>query len=329
MYSFADFYRGKRILITGGLGFIGSNLSIRLCQFGSKVHILNKKPTNPSQAAFNIEPVKNQVIVTYSDTNDFQTLDECVQEKDIIFHLAGRGSHVDSILDPIGDASANALSALYLLKSIIKKEKKPKIIYSGTRGQYGNAKTLPVNEDHPKQPVDINGINKQAAEDYLLLYSRIGAIRACSLRMGNIYGPRMQMQNPNQGFISWFIRLAIDNKCLNVFGSGSQRRDFTYIDDLIDALLLCGMSDSTDSEAYNVGGDVYSVLEVAKLIVEVAGSGSVSITPYAEGHKKVEVGDFVPDVSKINKLGWKPKTPFKEGLKMTIDYYRKYKEFYW
>ncbi|OIO20670.1 NAD-dependent epimerase [Candidatus Micrarchaeota archaeon CG11_big_fil_rev_8_21_14_0_20_47_5] len=322
-------YNGKKVLVTGGLGFIGSNLCIRLASLGASVRILNKNPRRLEGSTFNISPAEAKTEIIFGDMCDSGMIGKAVRGIDVIFHLAGRASHVDSMTDPVGDANANAESALYLIEGARKNSPSAKIVYTGTRGQYGNAKALPVKEEHPKNPVDINGINKQAAEDYFLFYSHSNSLSACCLRLGNIYGPRMQMKNKNQGFISWFIRQAIDDETINVFGDGLQRRDFVYVDDVVDAMLLCGMKWETNSQAYNLGGDAYSVLDTAKLVVKSAGSGSVKTTPYTEGHKKVEVGDFVPDCSKLHALGWKPRVSFEDGLKRTIAYYRENKLNYW
>lgn len=325
--TFLEYYRGKRVLVTGGTGFIGSSLCHALVAAGADVAIIS---SHASKSSFNLHGIADRLEIFAGDLCEPHLARKAVAGCELVFHTAGRASHIGSMEDPLSDAHSNVMSALCLLQAI-KKAPKPltKIVYTGTRAQYGPSKSLPVREDHPKNPVAANGINKQAAEDFFLLYSSAGGPRACCLRLGNIYGPRMQMRNPKQSFISLFVRRAIEGGEITVFGQGAQKRDFTYIDDLVCALLLVGSTERTDSEVYNVGGFPGTVLDVARLAVGFAGSGRVASAPYDAAYRSVEMGDFAPDCSKIRALGWEARVGLQEGLKETVEYYKKNRGHYW
>lgn len=329
--QFREFFAGKKVLIAGGLGFIGSNLSIKLVGLGSDVTIIDSLDPNCGGNEFNIEPVKNKVNLLKGDLRNTSAIIPHVSNKEIIFNLTGHLSHKRSMEDPLLDFSLNAASSLSLLQACKQANAKTRIIHAGTRGQYGKIEYNPVDEKHPNNFTDINGISKQAAENFHFLYSKLyPQIQAVSLRLTNCYGPRHQMLDPSQGFIGWFIRKALDNDTIEIWG-GDQTRDFNFVDDLVEALLLVAMKDNCNGEIFNMGsGKDISLKELSQQIVEISGSGKLKVIPMPEEHKKIEIGDYKADISKIFSFtGWKPKTELKEGLKKTIDYYKKNKEKYW
>ncbi len=325
-----NFYSNKKILITGGLGFIGSNLAIRLVEYGAKVLIIDSLIPGYGGNLFNIEPIKDKVIIDHADIRDSKKIDKLVEDQEIIFNLAGTLSHVDSMTDPMTDLEINCRAQLSLLESVRIYNPSAKIIFAGTRNQYGKAKYLPVTENHPQEPTDINGINNIAAEKYHLMYTSVYGIKTVSLRMTNTYGPRHQMRHPRQGVLNWFIRKVIDGETVELYGDGNQIRDVNYIDDVIDALIVVARSEKGWGEAYNLGDTPVTLTNFVKKVVQIFGKGKIVIKPMPNDRKKIEIGDYKADWSKINKTyGWKPGVSLIEGIKSTITYYRKYKKYYW
>lgn len=325
-----NYYQNKKILITGGLGFIGSNLAIRLVSLGAKVDIVDALIPTYGGNLFNIESVKDLVKWVKGDIRDKKLVDGLVEDKEIIFNLAGTLSHIDSMSSPMTDLEINCRAQLSILESVRKLNPKVKIIFAGTRNQYGKAKYLPVTEDHPQEPTDINGINNIAAEKYHLMYTKVYGIKTVSLRMTNTFGPRHQMKHEKQGVLNWFIRQILDGEEVKLFGDGKQIRDINYIDDVVDALLLVAKSEAGWGQAYNLGGTPISLLDFVKKTIKIVGSGSFKIVPYPKQRKAIEVGDYIASFEKIKKTyGWKPKTSLDVGIKKTIEYYKKYKKYYW
>jgi UDP-glucose 4-epimerase len=324
-------FQGKKILITGGLGFIGSNLAIRLAKYGVNVTIVDSLIPDYGGNLFNIEEIKDKVHVNIADVRDRSSMNYLVRGKDYIFNLAGQVSHIDSMVDPFTDLEINCVSQLSILEACRNFNKDVKIVYAGTRQQYGKPNYLPVDEKHLVQPMDVNGINKMAGEWYHILYCRVYGIRTTSLRMTNTYGPRLLMKHNRQGFAGWFIRQVIDGERIKIFGDGSQVRDFTYVDDVVEAILLAATSDKADGDFFNLGSlEHISLLEFVKLLIELNGSGSYEIVPFPEDKKKIDIGSFYSDYSKIkNTLGWEPTIDLREGLSRTLEYYKKYKSYYW
>lgn len=325
-----DFYRNKEILITGGLGFIGSNLAIRLVEKGADVVIVDALISSYGGNLFNIEPIKERVAWVKGDIRNKKIIERLVQEKDIIFNLAGTLSHIDSMTDPMTDLEINCRAQLSLLESVRKFNPAAKIIFAGTRNQYGKAKYLPVDEDHPLEPTDINGINNIAAEKYHLMYTAVYGIKTVSLRMTNTFGPRHQMKHPRQGVLNWFIRQILDGERMVLYGGGRQIRDVNYVDDVVSALLLVAQSKTGWGQAYNLGGTPVSLVDFVKKVIKVVGRGKYTIQPFPKDREKIEIGDYVASFKKIKKAyGWKPKVSFEEGIKKTVEYYKKYKKYYW
>lgn len=331
MDEMKKFYKGKNILITGGLGFIGSTLAHKLVGLGVKVAIVDSLLPDYGGNRFNINDIKDRVSVNTADVRDETSMFDLVKGQDTIFNLAGTLSHIDSMRDPYTDLEINCRSQLTMLEACRKNNPNVKIVFSGTRGQYGRAEYLPVDEKHPMKPADVNGINNMAGEWYHILYNNVYGIRATSLRLTNVYGPRHQMKHSKQGFLNWFIRLVMEDKEISIYGDGVQKRDFNYVDDVVEALLLAAATEKTNGEVYNIGsGTPISVLDCLKSIIKIVKKGSYKPVKYPEDKKKVEIGDYYADYSKFAMAtGWSPKTDFKEGLEKTVRYYEKYRRHYW
>jgi len=326
-----EFYEGKNVLITGGLGFIGSTLAYRLVEYQANVLIVDSLIPEYGGNLLNIKGIEDKVKVNIADVRDNYGMSYLVKGQDIIFNLAGTLSHIDSMKDPFTDLQINCVSQLSILEACRKNNLNVKILFAGTRGQYGKAIYLPVDEKHPMNPIDVNGINNIAGEWYHILYYNAYGIKACSLRLTNTYGPRHQMKHSKQGFLNWFIRLAMDNQDITIYEPGTQKRDFNYVDDVVEAMLLAIAADKSNGEVFNLGsGEPISVNDIAQKVVEIVGSGRIKLIPYPEEKKKIEIGDYYASFTKINQtLGWNPKTPLEEGLRKAVDYYKKYKNFYW
>jgi UDP-glucose 4-epimerase len=242
----------------------------------------------------------------------------------VIFNLAGQVSHIDSMRDPETDLEINCRAQLTLLEACRRHNPGTKVVYAGTRQVYGKPVTLPVDEDHLVRPTDINGINKAAGEYYHLVYDSVFGVRACSLRLTNVYGPRQLMKHNRQGFIGWFIRLAVEGKEIQVYGDGSQLRDFVFVDDVVDAFLRAGASDAVNGDVFNVGGtEPISHRELVQLLIETAGSGSVRFVEWPEEKKAIDIGSFYSDSTKFQRtVGWHAQVSLREGFRRTIEYYR-------
>lgn len=326
----SNFYKDKNVLVTGGLGFIGSTLSIRLVELGANVTIVDSLIPEYGGNLFNIEPVKDKVKINISDVRDRYSTDHLVKNQEIMFNLAGTLSHVDSMSDPFTDLEINCVSQLSLLEACRKNNPTIKIVYTGTRNQYGKAQYLPVDERHPLEPTDVNGINCNAGEYYHLLYNNVYGIKSCSLRLSNTYGSRHQMKHPRQGVLNWFIRQIIDGQKIELYGTGSQIRDIHHVDDVVSALLLTGASDKVWGEVYNIGGTPMSLVDFVSKAIEIYGKGNYKVIPFPDDRKSIEIGDYIADFFKIYRaLGWEPKVSIDEGLKSTFEYYKKNKKFYW
>ena len=318
------------MLITGGLGFIGSTLAIRLAGAGVKVTIVDALIPEYGGNLFNIEEVKNKVRVEIADIRDSRKIDKLVAGQDIIFNLAGTLSHVDSMTDPMTDLEINCRAQLALLESVRKYNPQTRIVFAGTRNQYGKARYLPVDENHPQEPTDINGINSIAAEKYHLMYTHIYGIKTASLRMTNTYGSRHQMKHPRQGVLNWFIRQIMDGEKVKLYGTGRQIRDVNYIDDVVEALLLVAKSEKGWGEAYNLGGIPITLLEFVKKIIQISGHGEAELVQFPKSRETIEIGDYIASYKKITQTyGWKPKVSLEEGISRTIEYYKKYRKHYW
>ncbi|MCX5692613.1 MAG: GDP-mannose 4,6-dehydratase [Candidatus Omnitrophica bacterium] len=329
--DYANLYRNKKVIITGGLGFIGSNLARRLAGLGADITLVDSLIPSYGGNLYNIKDIESKVTVNIADVRDAFSMNYLIRGKDYLFNLAGTLSHIDSMEDPYTDLEINCRSQLSILEACRNNNSDIKIVFAGTRGQYGKVDYLPVNEKHLMHPSDINGINNIAGEMYHMLYNDIYSIRAVSLRLTNTYGPRHQMRHPRQGFLNWFIRLAIDDQTIEIYGDGKQLRDFNYADDVVEAILLAGANDKANGEVFNLGsGNPISVVDTAEKIIQLTGKGRYKFVLFPDDKKKIEVGDYYADYSKIKVLlGWEPKVNMKEGLMKTIDFYIKNKKYYW
>jgi UDP-glucose 4-epimerase len=323
--------KNKKILITGGMGFVGSNLSIRLAELGADVLIVDNMLPRQGGNLFNIEPVKDKVKVNVSDIRNPTSMNHLVKGMDYIYHIAGQVNHVDSVKDPLNDLSINVEGTLVLMEALRLNNPGAKVIFTGTRGEYGSSLTLPVSENHAINPIGIYAITNFAAERIVLTYHNLHHIKSLCLRITNTFGPRHQMAHDEYGVFNWFIRKAMDNEVIPLFGDGRILRDYLYIDDLIDSLISVALSDNAYGEVYNVGtGIPLSFLELANKIIEITGSGKVEYTEFTTERKALEPGDYYADITKIrNAIGWVPKISLDDGIKRTIEYYSKYKKYYW
>ena len=322
---------GKRVLITGGLGFIGSNLAMRLVSLGADVTLVDNMMPRQGGSLFNVSEIAHRVHINFSDVRNELSMNYLVKDQDYIFHLAGQVNHVESVRNPIQDLDINCRGTLVLLESCRKFNRGARIIFAGTRGEYGKSVKLPVAEDHPTNPKGIYAVTNLTAEKMVLVYRDIHGIEGTCLRITNTYGQRHQMRHDEFGVVNWFIRTAINGEMIPVFGDGKIVRDFLYVDDLVECLLRVASSNVAYGEVFNVGTGVpTSFIDLAKLIVEVAKTGSHGFTEFTQERKEVEPGDYYTDISKIKGMvGWEPQVGLRKGLERTIEFYRKYKSYYW
>jgi UDP-glucose 4-epimerase len=322
--AYREFYRDRPVLITGGLGFIGSNLARQLVALGARVLIVDSLIPDYGGNLFNISGIEDRVRVNIVDIRQQSTMNDLVCGHDVIFNLAGQVSHIDSMQDPSTDLDINCRGQLCVLEACRRNNTSVKVVFAGTRQIYGRADTLPVTEDHLVRPTDVNGINKAAGEYYHLVYNNVFGIRACSLRLTNVYGPRQLIKHSRQGFAGWFIRLALENREIQIFGDGTQLRDFVYVDDAVDAFLRAGADDVSNGEVFNVGGrEPITHGDLVELMIRLAGSGRFRCVAWPPDKKAIDIGDFYADSSKIRStLGWQPVTPLAEGLRRTFEFYR-------
>jgi UDP-glucose 4-epimerase len=324
--AYKDFYRGRRVMLTGGLGFIGSNLARQLVALGADVLLVDSLIPEYGGNLFNIAGIESQLRVNIADIRQRTTMNYLVQDREVIFNLAGQVSHIDSMLDPYTDLEINCRSQLTLLEACRRNNPGAKVVFAGTRQVYGKADRLPVDETHLVRPTDINGINKVAGEYYHLVYNNVFGVRACSLRLTNIYGPRQLVKHNRQGFIGWFVRLIVEDKEIQIFGDGQQLRDFVFVEDAADAFLRAGATDAVNGQAFNVGGDEpISHVDLVKLMIETAGTGAYRLVEWPPEKKMIDIGSFYTDSTRFQQTtGWTPATPLRDGLARTIAYYREH-----
>lgn len=325
------YFRGAKALITGGLGFIGSNLAITMARHGARVTVADAMIPGYGGNLFNIEPARDRVTVNYCDIRDNYVMNHLIQEFDYVFHLAGQVDHVLSQTNPFPDIDMNIKGTAIVLEACKHHNPRARVIYCGTRGEYGKVTKLPVNEEAPTNPRGIYEISNLTAEMITQVYHRIHGIRSVMLRLTNTYGPRSQMKHPRYSVANWFVRLAIDDGTIQVFGDGQIKRDFLYIEDCVRAILMCAATEEAYGQVLNVGRDVPATfLELAEAVVRLAGSGRWEFAPFTPERAAQEPGDFYSDISKIRRItGWEPHTPLEDGLRETIEYYRLNKRHYW
>jgi UDP-glucose 4-epimerase len=324
-------FAGKNVLVTGGLGFIGSNLAARLVAGGAQVTLLDSLVPEYGGNLFNIAGVESQVRVNIADVRDEHSLRVLVRGQEYLFNLAGQTSHLDSMRDPYTDLDINCRSQLSILEACRHHNPAIKVVFASTRQLYGRPLYLPVDERHPLRPVDVNGINKMAGEWYHTVYNNVYGVRTCSLRLTNTYGPRMRVKDARQTFLGIWIRRLVEGRPFQVYGDGEQIRDFNFVDDVVDALLLAAESEHSSGQSFNLGApDPISLVELANLAVEIAGGGDFEIVSFPPEAKRIDIGDYFADYGRIyTTLGWQPKTPLAAGLAQTLEFYREHAAHYW
>ncbi len=316
-------FAGRRVLITGGLGFIGSNLARCLAGLAAEVTVVDSLVPEYGGNLFNLDGLPTPVRVNISDVRDAHSLAVLVQNQDFLFNLAGQTSHLDSMLDPFTDMEINCRAQLSILEVCRHHNPAIRLVFASTRQLYGKPDYLPVDEQHLLRPADVNGINKMAGEWYHILYHQVYGLRACALRLTNTYGPRMRIKDARQTFLGVWLRCLVEGRPFEVW-EGSQQRDFNHVDDVVDALLLAASNPAADGCVFNLGGQpVISLNELAQLLVELNGGGSFVHAPYPADRKRIDIGDYYADCRRVERaLGWKPRVPLRGGLLQTLDYYR-------
>jgi UDP-glucose 4-epimerase len=322
--TFAD----RKVLITGGLGFIGSNLARRLVELGADVTLVDSLVPEYGGNLFNIAGIEDRVRVNIADVRDTHSMDYLVRGQDFLFNLAGQTSHMDSMQDPYIDLEINCKAQLSILEACRKHNPNIKIVFASTRQIYGKPEYLPVDEKHLLQPVDVNGINKMAGEWYHILYNNVYGVRACALRLTNTIGPRMRVKDSRQTFLGVWIRLLIEGKPFEVWG-GNQLRDFTYVDDAVEAFLMAAISEESNGLVFNLGSEPIDLKKLAELLIEINGGGEYIPRSFPSDRKLIDIGDYYGDFSRIRStLGWKPQVPLREGLANTLEFYRQHLNHY-
>ncbi len=322
-------FRNKKILITGGAGFIGSALARRLVAADADVTLVDSLIPEYGGNLHNLHGLDGKLQLNISDVRDAHSMKYLVQDKDLVFNLAGQTSHMDSMSDPLTDLEINTRAQLSILEALRHHNPAAKIVFASTRQIYGKPDYLPVDEKHPKRPVDVNGINKIAGEDYHRLYSEVYGIRACALRLTNTYGPGMRIKDARQTFVGIWVRHLLEGKSFEVWG-GDQLRDFNYVEDVVDAFLMAAADPQSDGSVFNLGSEeVVSLKQLGELLIAVHGSGVFNVRAFPDERKKIDIGDYYSDFGKIRSmLGWNPKVPLREGLGKTLAYFQEYGSFY-
>jgi UDP-glucose 4-epimerase len=324
-------FAGRRVLITGGLGFIGSNLARELVEAGAELVLVDSLVPEYGGRRGNLAGIEDRVHVNISDVRDEHSLRALVRGQDVIFNLAGQTSHLDSMADPYTDLEINCRAQLSILEACRHNNPQATVVFASTRQLYGRPQYLPVDERHPPSPVDVNGINKLAGEWYHLLYGEVYGIRVSVLRLTNTYGPRMRVKDARQTFLGYWLRLLLTGRPVTVFGDGEQCRDFTYVDDAVRAFLLAATRAEAAGGVFNLGsGEVVTLRELAELLVRVVGEGSYELVPFPPDRRAIDIGDYYGDYAHIREtLGWQPRIDLEDGLARTVAFYREHGEEFW
>ena len=324
-------YDHRVVLITGGLGFIGSNLAMRLsASSGVEVRIVDSLHPACGGDPRNLDGIARPAQVHTFDLRESARLRGILPGVDVIFNLAGQVSHIDSMREPLQDLGANAEAHLSLLEGCRAVNPGARIVYSSTRQSYGRPQRLPVDEDHPIHPLDINGVNKYAGELYHRIYHKAHGLETCSLRLTNTYGPRQLIRHASQGVIGWFIHQILCGEEIVLFGDGKQLRDLTYVDCVVDALLLAGVHPHAAGKVYNLAsGTPIALVDLVKLMITVYGKGSYRFAHFPEERRKIDIGDYYGSFSRIQEeLGWSPAVSLREGIRRTLDFFERRRSIY-
>lgn len=325
-----NLFDGANVLITGGLGFIGSNLSLKLVESGAHVTIVDAMVPLYGANLFNIAPIKDRVRLNISDVRDSYGMGHLVEGMDYVFHLAAQVCHVQSLTDPFPDIDINIKGTAVLMEALKARNRKAVVIRAGTRGQYGATQKGPVSEDSPMNPKGIYEVSHLAAEKLLQVYNDVHGIRCVNLRLTNVYGPRSQMRHSRFGVANWFVRLALDGKTIPIFGDGSIKRDFLYVDDCIDAMIASSQPEA-HGKIFNVGyGETSTFREYAETLISLYGRGKWEFAPFTQERAAQEPGDFCSDISRIREtLAWAPRTGLAKGISATLEFYDRHRSNYW
>ncbi len=325
----AETFSNKKIMITGGLGFLGSNLAQKLAGLGADITIVDNLDPDSGSNPFNVHEIKDQVQIIQADINDERLMTAAVKGQNYLFNLAGQMSHVGSMLDPFKDLNVNAVSQLKLLEVCRQNNPGVNIVFAGTRQVYGRPKYLPVDENHLLTPLDNNGVSKRAGEMYHIVYNRVHGMATSVLRMTNVYGPRMRIKDDLLTFMGWWFHQLLTGDDIQVFGDGAQIRDFNFVDDVVHAMLLCAAHPSAVGKIFNLGGPPVNLRELAKLMIKINGSGNYVFVPFPENRKRIDIGDYHGDYSLIrNEIGWNPQISLEDGLARSLEFYKLNKEHY-
>jgi len=324
-------FRGRRVLVTGGLGFIGSALALELVRLGAEVTLCDAMLPDYGGNLFNVEPVKDRVRVNFCDVRDENSMNWLVRGMDYMFHLAGQNCHILSLTNPFPDIDMNIKGTAVVLEAVKNHAPGAVVVYSGTRGQYGRSVKLPVSEDAPTNPLGIYEVSRLAAEKIVQVYNDAHGVRGVMLRLTNVYGPRSQMKHNRFGVANWFVRQALDGEEISVFGDGKMLRDFLYIDDCVRAMLVTAATPAAHGQVFNVGHDrPVTFLELIEGIIAAAGSGTWRLTAFSKERAAQNPGDYYSDVSKIRRVaGWSPAVGLTDGLSRTVEFYREHRDRYW
>jgi UDP-glucose 4-epimerase len=325
------FWEGKRALVTGGLGFTGSNLVHALVAGGAKVTIVDNMVPDLGGNIFNVAGIRDRLVIHTNCITNAERMNEYVQEQDFVFHLAGQVDHILSQTNPFIDINFNVTGTAVVLEAIRKFNPEARFLYTGTRGQYGSVTELPVLETAPTNPKGVYELTNLTAEKLAKIYHDNYGIRSVMLRISNLYGERAQMKHPRYGVVNWFVRQVIEGEKIKIFGDGKILRDFLYVGDCVDAILRCAETDDAYGEVFNVGGDrPYSFSDLADTIVNAGGEGRWELAEFSIERKIQEPGDFYPSLEKIGRVtGWAPRTDLLTGLQRTFAFYREHKKHYW
>lgn len=324
-----SWYGGRTILVTGGLGFLGSNLVHALVRWGARVRVLDALLEPYGGNMHNLDGVADRVSVTVADIRDTAAVAHVTRDVDVVFHIAAQTSHVDSMTDPFLDLDMNGRGNLMLLQAL--QGASCRLVYAGTRAQYGRVTRIPVDEEHRLDPIDIYGVHKAAAEQQCFIMGRLHGFPVVSLRINNTYGPRHQMKHARYGILNWFVRVAMDGGVIPVYAPGDQLRDYNHVDDVTEAFLLAGHRPEAEGRVFNLGsGGGVRFVDMVDAVVSAAGAGAREMVPWPEERRRIEVGDYLADIGLARRLlGWEPRIPLDEGLRRTVDYYRDRREHYW
>lgn len=328
MSAIADF-RGKRVLVTGGLGFIGSNLALALDELGAEVTVFDALIPEHGGDRYNLRGVEDRVRIVFGDMRSSEELVPRVRDQDYIFHLAGQVSHGDSMREPELDLAVNCVATIKLVEACRYHNQRAVLVNTSTRQVYGRPLHLPVTEDHPTEPVDVNGINKLAAEYYHLLYHRVYDVRSVVLRLTNTYGPRQQIKNERQGMAGVFLNLALRGQKLKLFGTGTQLRDFNYVSDVVDALLLAATTPACYGKMFNLGAEQpHSLVDFCEILKRLCNISYETI-PFPADRKLIDIGDYYGSFELFHAAtGWRPSISLEEGLRRSVEFFRAHGEHY-